>query len=367
MNGVTKTELVELIEFGGEEYLFYKSFPLDVALLRGTISDEKGNISFENEGMINEGLAVAQAAKNSGGIVIAQVEHIAKANTLKPKDIRIPGIFVDYVVQATYDEASWQTEGSKFNPAFSGQIREPVSNIEALPLDERKLIARRCAMELKKGSVVNLGIGIPAYVSKVIAEEGRLDEITMTTENGIIGGIPAPLPDFGVAYDPEAMITHGEMFDFIDGGGLDLSCLGMGEVDAHGNVNVSKFNDRLFGPGGFIDITRNTKTILFCGTFMNKAKIEISDEGLTILNEGNITKFVSEVEQITFCGAEADPEQRILYITERCVFQLIDGKMVLIEIAPGIDLRKGILDKMDFAPIVPKEGPKLMAPDIFKR
>jgi propionate CoA-transferase len=366
MNYATKTELVELIEFMGEEYLFYKSFPLNVALLRGTTADEKGNISFENEGMINEGLAVAQAAKNSGGIVIVQVQYIAKAGTLKPKDVRIPGIFVDYVVQSTYDEASWQTEGSRFNPAFSGQIKEPVSNIGALPLDERKLIARRCAMEFEKGSVVNLGIGIPAYVSKVIAEEGRSDEITMTTESGIVGGIPVPLPDFGVAYNPEALITHGEMFDFIDGGGLHLSCLGMSEVDSHGNVNVSKFNNRLFGPGGFIDITRSTKTILFCGTFMNKAELKISDNELAILKEGNIRKFVSEVEQITFCGGEASPEQRILYITERCVFQLIDGEMVLIEIAPGIDLQNDILDQMDFTPTIPEEGPKLMAPDIFK-
>jgi propionate CoA-transferase len=175
-----------------------------------------------------------------------------------------------------------------------------------------------------------------------------------------------PLPDFGVAYNPEALITHGEMFDFIDGGGLDLSCLGMSEVDAHGNVNVSKFNNRLFGPGGFIDITRSTKTIIFCGTFMNKAKLKISDEKLAILEEGNITKFVSEVEQITFCGAQADPEQRILYITERCVFQLMDGKMVLMEIAPGIDLQNDILGKMDFTPIIREGGPKLMPPDIFK-
>ncbi|MDR1573954.1 MAG: acyl CoA:acetate/3-ketoacid CoA transferase [Clostridiales Family XIII bacterium] len=365
MNDATKTELVELIEFGGDEYLFYKSFPLDVALLRGTIADEKGNISFENEGMINEGLAVAQAAKNSGGIVIVQVEHIAEAGTLKPKDVRIPGIFVDYVVRATYDEASWQTEGSRFKPAFSGQIKEPVSNIEALALDERKLIARRCAMEIEKGSVVNLGIGIPTYVSKVLAEEGRLDEITMTAESGAVGGVLVPLPDFGVAYNPEALITHGEMFDFIDGGGLDLSCLGMGEVDVCGNVNVSKFNNRLFGPGGFIDITRSTKTILFCGTFMNKAKLDISDKGLTILEEGDITKFVSAVEQITFCGAEAGPGQRVLYITERCVFQLTDGKMVLTEIAPGVDLKNDILDKMDFMPVILAEGPGLMASAIF--
>jgi propionate CoA-transferase len=366
MNSVTESELVELIEFDGEEYLFYKSFPLDVALLRGTISDEKGNISFENEGLINEGLAVAQAAKNSGGIVIVQVEYITKAGTLKPKDVRIPGILVDYVVHATEDDACWQTEGSRFNPAFSGQIKKPVEGIEPLPLDVRKLIARRCAMEFSRGDVVNLGIGIPTYVAKVIAEEGLSDQITMTTESGIVGGIPVPLPDFGVAYNPEAIITHGEMFDFIDGGGLNLSCLGMSEADRHGNVNVSKFNSRLFGPGGFIDITRSTNTIIFCGTFMDKAAIEISDEGLHIINEGKINKFVSDVEQITFAGAQSGPNQKVLYITERCVFRLTDGHMVLTEIAPGIDLQKDILDKMDFRPEIPSGGPKFMNIDIFK-
>ena len=365
MNDVTKSDLVELIDFDGEEYLFYKSFPVDVALLRGTISDEKGNISFENEGMINEGLAVAQAAKNSGGIVIVQVEYISKAGTIKPKDVRIPGILVDYVVQATDERACWQTEGSRYNPAFSGQIRQPVSDIEPLPFDERKVIARRCAMEFSKGSIINLGIGIPTNCAKVIAEEGLADEVIMTAESGIIGGVPVPLPDFGNAFNPDATITHGEMFDFIDGGGLDITCLGMSESDKYGNVNVSKFNNRLFGPGGFIDITSSTPKIIFCGTFMNKAKIEIVESKLRILEEGDINKFLSQVEQITFSGQQAREDQTVLYVTERCVFKLIDGKMTLMEIAPGIDLQKDILDLMDFEPVIPEDGLTLMDEKIF--
>jgi propionate CoA-transferase len=365
MNEVTKTDLVELIDFQGEEYLFYKSFPVDVALLRGTIADEKGNISFENEGIINEGLAIAEATKNSGGIVIVQVQYVTKAGTLKPKDVRIPGILVDCVVRSTMEDANWQTEGTLYNPAFSGQIRQPIGAIEPMPFDERKIIARRCTMEFKRGGIINLGVGIPASTAKVAAEEGMADYLTFATESGIIGGVPAPLPDFGSSFNPEATIAHGEMFDMINGGGLDLTCLGMSEADSHGNVNVSKFNNRLIGPGGFIDITQSTPKIVFCGTFMNKAKIEIKDNRLNIVEEGKINKFVGDVEQITFAGGRALESQTILYVTERCVFRLIKGKMTVIEIAPGIDLQKDILDLMKFAPAVAEGGPKLMDPAIF--
>ena len=365
MNEVTKTDLVELIDFQGEEYLFYKSFPVDVALLRGTVADEKGNVSFENEGIINEGLAIAQATKNSGGIVIVQVEYTAKAGTLKPKDVRIPGILVDYVVQATDKMNCWQTEGTYYNPAFSGQIKQPVSDIEPMPFDIRKVIARRCTMEFAKGAVINLGVGVPAETAKVAAEEGMADYLTFATESGIIGGVPAPLPNFGSSFNPEATLTHGEMFDIINGGGLDLTCLGMSEADEFGNVNVSKFNNRLIGPGGFIDITQSTPTIVFCGTFMAKANIQVEDGKIKIVEEGKINKFVENVQQITFSGKQALKDQKILYITERCVFQLIDGKLTVIEIAPGIDLQKDILDLMAFAPGIIEGGPKLMNPDIF--
>lgn len=364
MNECTTDELVELVEFGGEEYLFYKSFPLDVAILRGTTADENGNITFEHESIINEGLAVATAAKNSGGIVIVQVEYVTKAGTMNPKEVKIPGILVDYVVQATDKKACWQAEGVYFEPSFSGQIKKPLAAIEPLPFDERKVICRRCAMEISKKDVVNLGVGMPADVSKIVAEEGLLDEITMSTESGMVGGVPSALPNFGSAYNPEATLEHGAMFDLIDGGGLNMTCLGIGEVDQYGNNNVSKFGPRLTGPGGFINITQATPKVIFCGTLMGKAKVQVGDGKLTVVEEGKIHKFVKEVEQITFSGPYAKPEQEVLYVTERCVFKLINKKLTLVEIAPGVDLQKDILDQMDFVPEISSEL-KLMDEGIF--
>ena len=364
MNGCTTDELVELVEFRGEEYLFYKSFPLDVALLRGTTADENGNISFEHESILNEGLAVATAAKNSGGIVIVQVEYLTKKGTLNPKDVKIPGILVDYVVVATDKSACWQTEGIYYEPSFSGQIKKPLDAIEPLPFDERKVICRRCAMEIKKGDVLNLGVGMPADASKVVAEEGFIDEVTMSTESGMVGGVPSALPNFGSAYNPEATLEHGAMFDLIDGGGLSMTCLGIGEADRFGNLNVSKFGPRLTGPGGFIDITGATPKVVFCGTFMGKARLRVGDGKLVIEQEGTIKKFVRDVEQITFSGKYARPWQTVLYVTERGVFRLIGGKMTLVEIAPGIELEKDILPHMEFRPEIAGDL-KLMDPGIF--
>jgi len=350
MNSCTTDELVKLVEFEGEEYLFYKGFQLDVALLRGTIADENGNISFEHESVLNEGLAVAAAAKNCGGIVIVQVEYITKKETINPKDVKIPGILVDYVVQAANKESCWQAEGVYWEPAFSGHIRKPLSAIQPLPLDERKVICRRCAMEVNSGDVVNLGIGMPADMAGVVAEEGYIDHMTLTTESGMVGGIPSALPNFGSAFNPDAVMEHGAMFDFIDGGGLDMTCLGIGEIDQFGNNNVSKLGSRLTGPGGFINITRVTPRIIFCGTFMGKAELKINDGRISVVKEGTIKKFVQDVEQITFAGQYIQPGQSVLYVTERCVFRLIGGKMTLVEIAPGIDLEKDILAQMDFVP-----------------
>ncbi len=364
MNQCTTDELVELVNFGGEEYLFYKAFKLDVALLRGTIADENGNISFANESVINEGLAVATAAKNCGGIVIVQVEYLAKKGTLNPKEVKIPGILVDYVVQATSKDACWQTEGVYFEPSFSGQIKKPLSAIEKLPLGERKLIARRCAMEIKKGDVVNLGVGMSADVANVVAEEGYSETITMTTESGMIGGVPAALPNFGSAYNPEAIIDHGAAFDFIDGGGLDITILGLGECDQYGNINVSKFGPRLTGPGGFINITQAAKKVVFCGTFTGKSKLVVGEGKLTIAQEGTIKKFLKHVEQVTFAGKYARKDQEILYVTERCVFKLIDGKMTIIEVAPGISIENDILPNMDFTPDIAPDV-KSMDPALF--
>lgn len=366
MNEVTTEDLVELVDFQGEEYLFYKAFPLHVALLRGTTADEEGNITFEKEGPINEGLAVAEAAHNSGGIVIVQVEYTAKRGTMHPKNVQIPGSLVDYVVVATDINACWQTEGVYYEPAFAGNIKKPLDALPKVPLSERKVIERRCAMELKKGNVVNLGVGIPADVASVVAEEGCTDDITLTTESGAFGGVPAALPNFGSSYNAQANIVHGAMFDFYDGGGCDVAVLGLAQADEQGNINVSKFGSRLIGPGGFINISQNSKKVLFAGTFMAKAKIAIENGGIRIVEEGKGKKFLKEVEQITFSGKyAAKGNQEILYITERCVFRLSpEDRLELVEVAPGIDIEKDILTHMDFKPEI-AENVKVMDSAIF--
>ncbi len=355
MNEQTTTDAAKLIEFGGEEFLFYEAKPLDVALLRGTVADENGNISFMHEGIINEGLSIAQAAHNSGGIVIVQVEYLTQNGTLAPKDVKIPGILVDYVVQAKDPMSSWQAEGVYWEPAFSGQIRRPMGSLPVMPLDERKVIARRAAMEVPKGAVLNLGVGVSANVGNILAEEGCSDMVTMTSESGMIGGVPCPLPNFGSHYNPECVVDHNSSFDMIDGGALDMTCLGLGEADAEGNINVSKFGSRLIGPGGFIDITNATPKVVFCGTMMGKAKLKVVDGKLQILEEGKVRKFLPHVQQITFAGAMVKPGQEVLYITERCVMKLEGGKMVLTEIAPGLDLQKDVLDRMGFVPEISKD------------
>ena len=365
MNEVTTEEVVKLVEFEGEEYLFYKSFPLHVALLRGTTADENGNITFEHESVLNEGLAVAMAAKNSGGIVIVQVEYVTKRGTMNPKEVKSPGILVDYVVQATDPMACWQAEGAYFEPAFSGQVKKPVGALPRLPLGSRKILCRRCAMELRSGCVANLGVGIPADVASVVAEEGFTDQMTLTAETGAVGGVPAALPNFGSAYNPECTMLHNDMFDLIDGGGLDITVLGLAQADEEGNLNVSKFGPRLTGPGGFINITQSAKKVVFCGTFMAKSKEHVQDGKLVIDQEGSIHKFVKQVEQITFAGRYVRPNQTVLYITERGVFQLLDGRMTLIEIAPGVDLEKDILAHMEFAPVISPDL-KTMDPAIFQ-
>lgn len=365
MNECAKDELVKLIEIDGEEWLYYPGFKCDVALLRGTIADENGNISFAHESVMNEGFSVAAATKNTGGIVIVQAEYLAKKETLNPKEIKIPGALVDYVVIAKDPMSSWQTEGRYWEPSFSGEFRIPLDSIEPLPLDERKVICRRCAMELKKGNLVNLGVGMPADIAKVVSEEGYIDAMTMSTESGTIGGVPSALPSFGSAYNAECIVSPNDMFDLIGGGGLDMTVLGIGKIDGDGNNNVSRMGKRLTGPGGFIDITRATKKVIFAGTLMGKAKWKVGGGKLEILQEGTIRKFIEKVTQITFAGQYKPEDQEVLYVTERAVFKLIDGKMTLIEIAPGIDLQKDVLDQMGFAPVVSPDL-KLMPAEIFE-
>lgn len=366
MNAMTNEEIVKLVEFEGEEWLFYKSFSLDVALIRCTTADENGNLTMDNEGWLYEALPMAEAAKNSGGIVIAQVEYLAKNGTLHPKHVKVPGTLVDYIVVAEKKESCWQTEGLYFDPAFSGDIKVPLEAIPVLPMNERKIISRRSALELKSNTVVNLGYGMPADIAAVAAEENMAHIITLTTEAGAFGGVPASKPNFGNTYNAEALIEHGAMFDFYDGGGLDVAFLGLAQTDKHGNVNVSKFGGKMAGPGGFIDISQNAKKTVFIGTFTNGAEIKVDDGNLVIVKEGSRKKFLEQVEQVSFSGEYAAKiKQPVLYITERAVFTLENGEMTLIEIAPGIDFDRDILAQMDYIPKI-SSNLKTMDKDIFR-
>ncbi|MEK5464137.1 acyl CoA:acetate/3-ketoacid CoA transferase [Paenibacillus sp. FSL R7-0210] len=353
MSPSTKEDIVKVIELEGEEWLFYKTFPIQIALIRGTVADENGNLTLEKEGLHMEVLPIAQAVRNSGGIVIAQVETVAKNGTLNPKDVKVPGILVDYLVVST-PENHYQTENTQYNPAFSGHVKVPVDSIEVLPLDERKIISRRTAVELQPNTILNLGVGIPVNVANIAAEEGVDDQLILTTEAGSIGGVPAGLKDFGHAYNSEAIVDHDAQFDFYDGGGIDLSVLGLAQTDESGNVNVSKFGTRVAGCGGFINISQAAKKLVFAGTFTaGGLQIKVENGKLHIIQEGKAKKFISKVQQITFSGSyAAKVKQPVVYVTERAVFELLNGKMTLTEIAPGIDLQTEILDQMDFKPVI---------------
>jgi len=368
INEITKKEedIVELTEIDGKEYLKYKVFPVDFALIRGTTSDEKGNISMEKEGVTLENLSIAQATRNSGGTVIVQVEKVVKG-LLPSRTVKIPGILVDYVVVATKPEYMWQTIHESYNKAISGEVRVPPAAVEPRPLDERKVVGRRAAMELKQGAVVNLGIGMATEVANVAMEENIYDKITLTVESGVIGGVPCSGCDFGVALNYEAVIDQPYQFDFYQGGGLDLGFLGLAQVDEKGNENVSKFGGRFAGCGGFIDIAQNAKKVVFCGTMTTKGlEVEVGEGKLKILKEGLVKKFVKNVEQITFSGEYARKRgQEVMYVTERAVFRLGKDGLVLEEIAPGVDLKKDVLDQMEFSPIVSSKL-KLMDEKIFK-
>lgn len=366
INDSTTEDIVELIEFDKQEYLAYKTLPINVAIIRGTTADLDGNITMEKEALTLESLSIATAAKNSGGFVIIQVERIADRHTLNARQVKIPGIMVDCVVVAR-PEHHWQTFVDLYNPAFSSEIKVPMQSIEPMDMGPRKIIARRAAFALKANSVVNLGIGMPEGVASVANEEKILNFITLTAEPGVIGGLPAGGLNFGAATNTEALIDQPYQFDFYDGGGLDMAFLGLAQADKKGNLNVSKFGPKLAGAGGFINISQNAKRVIFVGTFTASGlKVAVEHGQLRIVQEGKVKKFVDRVEHITFSGKYATmKKQPILYVTERCVFQLTREGMELVEIAPGIDLELDILSQMAFRPNI-KDPPRLMDARIFE-
>jgi propionate CoA-transferase len=365
VNEITREEIVQLVELGGMQSLFYKAFPINVAFIRGTTADPDGNVTMEKESLLLENLSMAIAAKNSGGYVICQVERIAQEGSLDSRQVKIPGVMVDCVVVAE-PEHHMQTYGTQYNPAYSGEVRIPLQTLDPLELDEKKVIARRAALELAPNSVINLGIGLPDCVGTIVGEERVQDLITLTVDPGIIGGVPMGGLDFGSAVNCQAVIDHGSQFDFIDGGGLDAAYLGMAEADRHGDVNASRFGRRLTGCGGFINISQNSQKVIFLSTFSSSGlEIEIVDGCQKIVKEGKIFKFVDRVGQITFSGKHAaETNQDVLYITERCVFRLTDSGLELTEVAPGIDMERDILSKMPFAPLV--RDPIEMDASIFR-
>lgn len=366
INERSTERLVELMQVGGEDFLFYKAFPIDVGIIRGTTADAEGNVTMEREALTLEALAIAMAARNSGGIVIVQVERIAESGSLNPRQVKIPGVLVDCVVVADAPEHHMQTFACAYDPAYSAEIRVPASSLAPMAMSGRKIVARRAALELVANSVVNLGIGMPDGVASVAAEERVIDLLTLTTEPGVIGGIPATGLNFGAAINTQAVIDQPNQFDFYDGGGLDLAFLGLAQADRAGNLNVSRFGPRLAGAGGFINISQSAKKVVFMGSFAaGDLQVRVEDGALVLLNDIGPRKFVAEVEHRTFSAEQAIKRgQPVLYVTERCVFRLAPDGLELIEIAPGVDLERDILARMDFEPII-RAAPALMDAAIF--
>lgn len=354
INSRTTGDLVSRLEINGRPSLLYHSFPIDVGLIRASAADRNGNLSMDSEVISGEVLAIAQAVRNSGGKVFAQVGEIVD-QAFSPHQVEVPGIHVDFIVPAGEKEQD-QTFATSLDKRFFSPRPDQSCNAVFSPLPDgpRKIIASRAAEELQPGDVANLGIGMPEGIGPVAAEQGLLDEITLTVESGPIGGIPAGGLDFGASLHPEAIVDQPAQFDFYDGGGLDFAALGAAQIDAKGNVNVSRFGDRLAGSGGFINISQTAKRVVFCGTFtLGGLQVEATEGKLSILREGTVRKFLRDVEQITFSGpVAAETGRPVHYVTERAVFRLGREGLELIEIAPGIDLESDILSQMDFRPIM---------------
>lgn len=352
----TDDHVVELLSVNGEDYLFYPTFPIHIALIKGSLADEDGNISTEKEALQLEQLEMAAAAKNSGGIVMVQVDEVVPGNSIHPQNVTVPANLVDYVIEGSPGNTGQHfLDDGKAIPSWSGDEKIDLDKVQPMALNASKVICRRACQEVKEGDFINLGIGVSMGVSDVLNEEEKTSRVTLSIESGVTGGVPASGLATGAAYNPVAILKQPDIFDIYDGGGIDFTGVGAAEIDRDGNVNVSKFAGKIPGPGGFINITQGAKTLCFMGTFTaGGLKTKIEDGKLHILKEGKYTKFKKQVEHITFSGVHSREQghQTVYYITERALFQLTDRGLTLMEIAPGIDLEKDVLTQMEFRPII---------------
>lgn len=367
INAATTEDIVEVVSLLGEDWLFYHRIPIDVALIKASYADELGNLSCQNEAAVSSITSMAQAAHNNGGLVVAQVNEVVAAHSLDPRLVKVPGFMVDAIVVVPSEE-QMMTAVDRFRPAYCGETRVPLQSITRIPLDQRKIIARRAYLELgDKGGVLNLGIGIPEGVAIVAVEEGTVDQLFLTVESGINGGVPESGLRFGAAWNPDMIIDESSQFDFYDGGGLDATFIGLAQMDQDGNVNVSRFGPTIPGCGGAINITQTAKRVAFCGTFTAQGlQVEVVDGQLSIVREGTARKLIDRVEQVTFSGTYAkETGQSALYITERAVFEMRPEGLTLTEIAPGIDLERDIIAHMGFTPRI-ADDLRTMDPRIFR-
>ena len=349
MNDRTTEDIVEVVHFDGQEWLYFRAIPPDVAIIRGTTADEFGNISMEHEGAYLGALEQALAARNYGGNVIAQVKRVTARGTIPTQQVRVPGNLVDYVV---VDPEQMQTTQTQYDPAISGEIKASLNSFEPVEWGTDKVIARRAAMELMDGDAVNLGFGISALVPRVLLEEGHGGDVTWVIEQGAVGGVPLLGFAFGCAANAMAIVPSPMQFVYFQGGGFDRTCLSFLQVGADGSVNVSKLAAKphvTAGVGGFVDITANTLNIVFSG-YLTAGGIDLGivDGRLEIRREGKVRKFVPEVEQVSFSGRIAvERGAKVTYVTERCVIELRPDGLTVTEIAPGIDLERDILGQVD--------------------
>lgn len=358
MNEATTEEIVQLVDFDGDQWLYFRAIPIDVAIIRGTTADELGNISMEHEGAYLGALDQALAARANRGLVIAQVKRLTAARSMPPQQVRVPSVLVDHVVLAP---DQWQTTQTVYDPAISGELRAPAATFEPVAWGADKVIARRAAMELREGDAVNLGFGISALVPRIVLEEGHADAVTWAIEQGAVGGVPLLGFQFGCAANAQAIVPSPQQFLYFQGGGFDRTFLSFLQVDADGSVNVSRLAARphvTAGVGGFVDITARARNIVFSGYLTaGGLEVAIEDGRLRIVKEGKIRKFVPTVEQVTFSGRMATKrKQHVLYVTERCVLRLEPAGLIVTELAPGIDLDRDVLGQADI--------PLRVAPDV---